>query len=382
MNTVLEVVLDTITKCVPKFDSRYQKKGEGGGGLAAWCEFNLPEAPINIGNTRDAQGYMVNLLQIQPVQTYGNYQSPYVRQKYAVLSVPETEWITNDETGEQTMETQVIITYGDGSKLVAPMMFLSTMKLASNAGVLWAARMAGDFTNTTTGSASKGYIDTGLPMNAKCTIEAEGYIPYGIDGTSPMGVLVGAMYNNSARTVARFLTGSDKQQLCWASLKEMTKTTSGISCRKLFRYTQNYQEFVLTDVSNDASYTVTHTSWSNSFASNGVNILLFDDQTSGASSSPAKAYRNGVIRYAKIYDENNTLLRYLRPAALTSGEYVFIDLAGTTLEAATDEAINESLNNGDFDAGGTYENKVYRPQQGGALVEVTEEEYTEYASSL
>ena len=377
MSTVVGIVLDAITKCLPHFDARYQLKGEGGGGLAAWYEFNLSPSPINIGNTRDAQGYMVNLLQIQPVQTYGNYQSQYVKQRYAVLSVPNTTWSTIDpETGLASMTTNVIITYGDGSKLTAPMTFTSSLPLADAAGLLWAARFSGGFDSSATGYGQKGYIDTGLTMNASYKFEAQGYVPY---ISSPMGVIIGAQKSTSLRTTLKIMTGSNKAQVQWYSQSELTASTAQVSFRKMFTYTQSAAGLTVGDGVN--SYTLTNANWRTDFSDASTPILLFDETTTGSSASTTKGFRNAVIRYAKIYDADDNLLRYLRPAAISSGEYVFIDLANTTLEDADDESINVALDNGDFDIGGQYESKVHRPQQG-ALIGVTEEEYTEYVATL
>ena len=383
-NSIKQVLGPFLTE----LDKRYALKGSGGvsSGLAGWYELNLPTSPINIGDSTSPQDYMVNLLQIQPVQTYGNYQSQYVKQRYAVLSVPRQPWVLNDETGKYEMVTTVRITWGDGSYLEQPMSFITNQTITYyTPGVKWAAKMAGGYLYEE--YSNKGYINTGLTLNGSYIYRVCGFVPF---NNSAMGVLVGAQNSQSARNTCKIMTGSNKAQMQWSANSELTAATSGVSFRTLFHYEQSASAFKIQAGSQEdpigSEYSTTNSSWRTTDVYSTTPILLFDETTSGNSGSNKGCYRNGVIRWASISNSENNTLRCFVPAALQSGEMVFLDIYnslgynnGENLQYLAD--VNTAIENGDFDDGGQYESNVYRPI-GSLLVPYSETDYNDYLATL
>lgn len=230
------------------------------------------------------------------------------------VTAEDSTWYGPDADGYGYTTTNVIVTFPDGSSLVKEN--VTFKKSFDVEGRVYAVRLGEGAT----------FVDTGLTLNFAYRFEVKGYIEEGVQGS-----LIGAYSSNSLRTTIRLLGGSDKAQLCWPNNVEMYSGNipcngdSTFSYRRMCkivvsgrRTTGGYNWLVegREDIGQDCGATGVNTNWQ-ATGTDSAKIYLLNEQANST-------YKNAILREAKIYDENDVLIRQFQGAKINN-EIVIVD---------------------------------------------------------
>ena len=306
----------------------------GGGGVAALFDYATND-PIDMQGAQDIAAFMSGYLNLPGMATpVGTSNLGY---KVPTVSIGAYTWTEPDAEGNKTATADVTIAFADGSTLTKTLNFKTGQSYR-----VYAAR-----------STDGAYIDTGLTLNYAYKFRATGFLP----GTN-MGVFIGSLSSNTARTTARLLGSSQKLQHMWPGNTEYTAAQIGgaiaFSLGEEFAVQYSATEFLVWNESG-VRYIAT-VSGKTETGTENVPILLFDETVGGS-------YKNAVIRNARIYDENGYEVRNYWPMMLNN-EIVYVD---TTI-GAEDNILLDLIAKGPYSeyAGYVYHTPV------GALEEVTQ----------
>lgn len=251
--------------------------------------------------------------------------------KPLTFSVSQYAWGDPDADGNSQATPEVKVIFPDGSTLTKTVTFSRPYSVPDR---VYAVRLGDGAT----------FVDTGLTLNFAYRFDVKGYIEEGIQGS-----LMGAYTSNSVRTTIRLLGGANKAQLCWPNIVEVPATSiscdgdSTFSYRRMCRImisgrrmTENYNWRVTGtgDVGQECSGYGANANWQTA-GTDSAKIYLLNEQANNS-------YRNAILREARIYDENDVLIRMFQ-GAKRNGEVVIVDAlsgdiyrpdAGTLVEVA------------------------------------------------
>lgn len=230
------------------------------------------------------------------------------------VTAEDSTWYGPDADGYGYTTTNVIVTFPDGSSLVKEnVTFKKNFEVEDR---VYAVRLGEGAT----------FVDTGLTLNFAYRFDVKGYIEEGIQGS-----LMGAYTSNSVRTTIRVLGGSNKAQLCWPNIVEVPAANmpcdgdSTFSYRRMCRIVvsgraigYNYKWHITGtgDVGQECSGSGANANWQ-ATGTDSAKIYLLNEQANSS-------YRNAILREARIYDENDVLIRMFQ-GAKRNGEVVIVD---------------------------------------------------------
>lgn len=304
---------------VQRLWSKIKSYVDGKADLASWHVLELADT-YNTGGTDNIEAYLRNTLPLASMKYYG---SDMIKLKPLDVQVGAYTWATGSDPNTDEATADVSIVFPDGSMLSKQNVHFVRPNRVN--GRVYAARPEG-----------KAYVDTGLTMDYSYEFEVEGYVNA---GNGQQAVLMGALSNNSHRTTLRVFGGSNKIQVCWPSMNEVTSSSAGIDFTSMFKY--DIKPNLNTGRIDVGIHKESNGDYSTDFdlevtGASDASILLFNE-------TPDADYSRGILREAIIRDSNGNTLRQFQPWYL-DGEIVMVDVANN--------------------------NQVYRPAKG-VLVEVT-----------